>query len=214
MRIDHLVWYDANLEQGRGFFAERLAAAPAFGGSHPGEGTANYLASLGDDTYLEILGRDPAQADASLDSEIAALAGSGLYHWACGGIPISDLAARAEAAGLPCSISAGGRVKPDGTRLDWTCLGVRGHEYGALVPFFIDWHETVHPARSTPRGGSIVEFVAVSPRPASLKAIYDALDVDVAVEQGPTAGIVATIESASGRLMLRSFAPLPRGYVI
>jgi len=103
MRIDHLVWYDANLEQGRGYFAERLAAAPAFGGSHPGEGTANYLASLGDDTYLEILGQDPAQADASLDSEIAALAGSGLYHWACGGIPISDLAARAEAAGLPAA---------------------------------------------------------------------------------------------------------------
>lgn len=214
MRIDHLVWYDADLERGRSYFAESLAAAPAFGGSHPGEGTANYLVSLGEHTYLEILGRDVAQAHASLDSEIAAQSGSGLYHWACGGIPISDLAARAEAAGLACSISAGGRVKPDGSRLDWTCLGIRGHEHGALVPFFIDWHETVHPARSAPRGGNIVEFVAVSPHAASLKAIYDALGVDVAVRQGATAGVVATIEAASVRLMLRSFAPLPRGYVI
>ena len=114
MHIDHLVWYGAGLEAGRAFFAARLEEAPAYGGSHPGEGTANHVSALGPTTYLEILGRDPDQRDATLDPEVAALKGEGLYHWAVGGIAIADLQARAEAAGLAHGTAAGGRTKPDG----------------------------------------------------------------------------------------------------
>ena len=214
MRIDHLVWYGAGLEAGRSFFAARLDKAPAYGGSHPGEGTANHLSALGPDTYLEILGRDPGQPDARLDPEVAALEGEGLYHWAVGGIAIADLKARAEAAGLAHGIAAGGRAKPDGTKLAWTFFGVRGHGFGALIPFFIDWHDTPHPARAAPRGGSLVEFTVMSPQAARLQAIYDALGIDVSVREGPEPGFAATIQAAARPLALRSLAPLPHGYVI
>ncbi len=66
MRIDHLVWYCADLAEGERYFAERMDRASIYGGVHPGEGTANRLLSLSDATYLEILGRDPAQAETSL----------------------------------------------------------------------------------------------------------------------------------------------------
>jgi hypothetical protein len=58
MRIDHLVWYTAELAAGRRYFAERMDCQPAYGGEHPGEGTANCVMALGASTYLEILGRD------------------------------------------------------------------------------------------------------------------------------------------------------------
>ncbi|MBM3520454.1 MAG: VOC family protein [Alphaproteobacteria bacterium] len=214
MRIDHLVWYGADLAASRDDFTGKLDTAPAYGGEHPGEGTANYLASLGAATYLEILGRDPGQSAASLAAEIAALKGHGLYHWAVGGIAIADLAARAEAVGLAHGIAAGGRTKPDGTKLAWTCLGIHGHGFGALVPFFIDWHETPHPARSAPRGGALAELRIETPSPVGLQHIFDALGIDLTVSEGAEARLVARLETNRGAIELKSFAPVPRGYTI
>ena len=95
MRIDHLVWYNANLADGRRYFADCLDKAPLYGGEHPGEGTANAVVALGPSTYLEILGRDVNQTSAGLDPEVGGLRGQGLYHWAVGGVDLKDLATRA-----------------------------------------------------------------------------------------------------------------------
>ena len=39
MRIDHLVWYTADLAQGRRHFAGCMDCEPLYGGENPGEGT-------------------------------------------------------------------------------------------------------------------------------------------------------------------------------
>ena len=58
MRVDHLVWYSADLATGEKHFSGWTDVAPAFGGAHPGQGTRNSVLSLGDSTYIEILARD------------------------------------------------------------------------------------------------------------------------------------------------------------
>jgi len=215
MQIDHLVWYSPDLAEGRRHFAAGMDAEPIYGGEHPGEGTANALLSLGPATYLEILGRDPGQGEAGLDPEIAALRGEGLYHWAVGGVDLASLSRRASAAGLTAGQPvAGGRVKPDGTRLDWVCWGLRDHGFGSLVPFFIDWRDSAHPALSAPRGGRIASFEIHTPEHDRLRAIFAALDLDVAIREAATPRVEVRLESSRGQSMLRSFAPLPRGYVI
>lgn len=215
MRIDHLVWYTADLQQGRRFFAERLEAEPLYGGEHTGEGTANALLSLGSQTYLEILGRDAGQSEEVLDPEVRSLKGAGLYHWAVGGVDLTELAARARRAGLPQgAMSPGGRVKPDGNRLDWVCWGLRDHGFGALLPFFIDWGGSRHPATTAPPGGSLVGLELHSPNAARLRSVLEVLDLDVSVREALEPRVVATIEGARGTLSLTSFTPLPRGYVI
>lgn len=215
MRVDHLVWYNADLAEGRRYFAAQLDVDPLYGGEHPGEGTANAVVSLGPSTYLEILGRDVKQAGRALDPEVALLRGGGLYHWAVGGTDLAGLSRRAIAAGLEGgSLVPGGRVKPDGKRLDWLCWGLRGHDFGSLIPFFIDWRGSEHPALSAPLGGHIASFEIHTPDADRLRTIFDVLELNIPVIAQDKPAVVATLESGKGRTTLTSFSPLPQGYVI
>ncbi len=215
MRIDHLVWYNADLAAGRNYFAGHMDREPLYGGEHPGEGTANAVIALGPSTYLEILGRDPAQDVGGLEQEVKSLFGSGLYHWAIGGVDLALLAEKARQAGYEGgAMVPGGRMKPDGRWLGWTCWGLRNHGFGSLIPFFIDWMDSEHPAESAPLGGKLAGLEIHSPQADDLKRLFATLKLDVAVKKSETPGVVAVLESGKGRIELRSFQPVPRGYVI
>lgn len=215
MTVDHLVWYSANLDEGARYFADKMDREPAYGGVHPGEGTCNSLLSLADNTYVEILGRDPAQPATRLDPELRDLTGSGLYHWAVGVSDLELVRHNALTGGLNGSdIVTGGRSLPNGKWLSWKVFGIRNHGLGALVPFFINWMESEHPAKTAPRGGSFVKVEVISPEPDRLRAIYKVLGLDIPVAKARLAGFCATIESRKGRQNLRMFDPVPRGFVI
>lgn len=215
MWIDHLVWYCADLAEGERDFTENMDCRPAYGGVHPGEGTRNSLLSLADGTYVEILGRDPTQAQSTLDPEICALKGAGLYHWAVGGVELADLRSRVLAAGLEGSdLVTGGRTLPNGKWLGWKLFGIRNHGLGALVPFFIDWTGSEHPAWTAPRGGKFVSLDVATPEAEKLRKIYRVLGLQFDVVGAPTPEFSATVESRKGRHVLRMFAPVPCGYVI
>lgn len=215
MRIDHLVWYCTDLAEGERRFAEALDCRPVYGGVHPGEGTRNALVALGDSTYVEILGRDPAQDARNLDPELQGLVGQGLYHWAVGGANLAELRGKALAAGLDGSdIATGGRALPNGDQLDWSLFGIRNHGFGALVPFFIDWMKSEHPARAAPQRGRLVKVEAFSPEPEKLARIYRVLGLDITVTGAAAPGLTATIAGRSGEHVLSMFDPAPRGFVI
>jgi len=215
MRIDHLVWYNADLGEGRRFFSEHMDSAPLYGGEDPGEGTANAVMALGTSTYLEILGRDPQQNDSGLDPEVKGLQGAGLYHWAVGGIDLDRIAEKARKSGLDCGeLVPGGRMKPDGKWLGWTCWGLRNHAFGSLIPFFIDWMDSEHSAISAPLGGTVADFEIFSPKADDLKKVFEVLELDIKITEAQQTGVVARLESGRGKLELQSYSPVPRGYVV
>ncbi len=215
MRVDHLVWFSPDLAAGDAYFTERLDRPPAHGGVHPGGATHNSLVSLGNETYIEILAPDPAQESNCLDAELQALRGHGLYHWAAGGIDLDTVVKRARRAGLDASdVVAGGRALPDGRWLGWRLAGIRNHPFGALVPFFIDWTDSSHPAANAPRGGRLAAFEIRTPEAVALNRLFTAIGVDLEASEAETVSIVATIASKSGMHELRSFEPLPLGFVI
>lgn len=214
MRVDHLVWYSPDLGAGEAYFARLTTAQPAYGGVHPGEGTRNALLSLGDRTYLEILAPDPDQDADTLDPELRALREAGLYHWALGG-DLARVRQDALSAGFAASeIVTGGRALPNGGGLHWSLFGVRNHPFGALVPFFIDWTGSEHPAKTAPRAGKLLSIEVSTTDPKGLEALYRALGIDVAVIRAGRPGLAATISTDGGEHALRMVEPVPRGFVI
>jgi hypothetical protein len=109
---------------------------------------------------------------------------------------------------------SGGRTLPDGRWLGWKCFGLHNHRFGALVPFFIDWMDSEHPAKAAPRGGSVAGIEVFSPQAEILHDLYGILGLNVTVTKAAAPGVSITLESRKGRHVLRMFDPVPKGYVI
>lgn len=199
--LDHLLLGVADLEDGVSRVADRLGVEAVFGGRHENLGTANYLLSLGQDMYLEIIGPDPEAAprDDPLPFGIGELAEPRLVTWSARGTDLEALVARAAGRGVSLgTVRPGSRLRPDGTELRWevTSLGTSLHD--GLVPFFIDWGTTPHPARETPPGGELIAFRAEHPDPAPVRATLAALSLALEVDEGPEPALVARIRALGG----------------
>lgn len=203
--LDHLLWAAPDLDAGMARITELTGVAPAAGGAHPGFGTRNALLSLGA-SYLEIIAPDPAQELANnRGGRIAALPGPCLLTFAVRTPDLAGFALAARRAGLPVEDPvAMSRTRPDGTRLAWTTRQAVSDAHPDLIPFAIDWQGSPHPAGTTPRGCTLVDFAALHPDPEPLAAIYAALGIPVAVRHGPQPGLAATLDVPQGRITLVS----------
>ncbi len=200
------MWGAPSLESGIAEGRRLFGTPPAPGGVHPGLGTRNALLSLGDSVYLEVIAPDPVQnLDGTLGARLATLAAPGLVTWAAA---TSDLEAVAAAARrLPLSVRGPvptERRSPDGSVLRWRLLFLGGHGFGSLVPFFIDWMDTPHPARTNPPGGTFLSLEIRSTEADSLNTLFGSLGVTIEAlpEDGP--GLTARIAASGGDVSLES----------
>ena len=72
-----------------------------------------------------------------------------------------------------------------------------------VVPFFIDWGQTPHPARTAAGGATLVELRAEHPDPARVQKILTQLGFDLPVAKSTRLALVAIIASPRGRVELR-----------
>jgi hypothetical protein len=93
------------------------------------------------------------------------------------------------------------RTTPEGVRLDWQILLLRGDR---MLPFFIDWKESPHPALSTPSGCTLSEFTVNVPQDQQYRSLMDALDIDVQVASGDDK-FGALLQTPSGLVELASW---------
>ena len=112
---------------------------------------------LSDSSYLEIIGPDKKQnLENTLGELLVSKNTSGIRAWA---VAVSDLASVADVAQ-----DLGFRVRDrkemsretrEGSLLEWELLFL---ESGPLLPFFIDWKGSEHPARKAPSGCGLSEL--------------------------------------------------------
>ena len=204
--IDHLVYATPDLTAGVKEIEALLGIHATPGGQHPGEGTRNALIALGPTSYLEIIGPDPDQPKPAGPRKfgIDDLKGSRLVTWAAKGTNLTQVVAEAHRRGVPVGdVIPGSRRTPTGVLLSWHITNQRAIISDGLVPFFIDWGDTPHPAKSAVAGATLISLRAEHPDPDDVQRMLGVLGLELPVVKGAKPSLVATIAGTRGRIDLR-----------
>lgn len=204
-RVDHLVYAVPRLEDGIDQLEKLLGVRAVPGGRHPALGTHNALIALGPRSYLEIIAPDPTQKKSAvlLPFGMDELHGPKLVAWAVTGYDLDETVKVARSRGVMLGDVVGGtRQRADGTVLTWQFTNPRTVLGDGLVPFFIDWQGSAHPASTAPQGLKLIGLRAEHPEATRVQAMMDALEIDLHVMQGTAPRLTAVIEGPRGRVEL------------
>jgi hypothetical protein len=205
-RVDHLVYATPDLEVGIETIEKLLGVRATPGGQHPGAGTRNSMVALGPASYLEIIGPDleQPQPPAGRLFGIDGLKDSRLATWAATGQDLERVVADAGRSGVKLGpAGSGSRRRPDGLLLSWRFTSPAAVLGDGIVPFFIDWGETPHPARSAVAGATLVGLRAEHPDAHSVGEMLRKLGLDLRVTRASTPALIATMDCPRGRVELR-----------
>ena len=191
-----------DLENSMAEIASITGIVPLDGGVHPGNGTRNALLGLSNSSYLEIIGPDKKQnLENTLGELLVSKNTSGIRAWA---VAVSDLASVADVAQ-----DLGFRVRdrkemsrktPEGSLLEWELLFLED----AVLPFFIDWKGSEHPARKAPSGCGLLELSISAQEPKVYQELLNKFQLEVSVSEGEPA-VSAIIRSPKGDWSLPSW---------
>ena len=205
-RIDHLVYATPSLDRGIKEVEDLLGVRAAAGGQHPGRGTRNALVALGPNTYLEIIAPDPDQPTPASPRAFGldTLTRSRLVTWAAKTTNVDSIHAHALGSGISLGrADAGSRKRPDGVLLSWHFTNSTTLVGDGVVPFFIDWGGSPHPARTAPGGATLVALRAEHPDERRVESMLESLGLALPVTHGAHPALVATIAGRKGRAELR-----------
>ena len=200
--LDHIMYAVPDLENSMAEIASITGIVPLDGGVHPGNGTRNALLGLSNSSYLEIIGPDKKQnLENTLGELLVSKNTSGIRAWA---IAVSDLASVADVAqelGFRLrDRKEMSRKTPEGSLLEWELLFLED----ALLPFFIDWKGSEHPARKAPSGCGLLELSISAEEPKVYQELLNKLQLEVSISEGEPA-ISAIIRSPKGAWSLPSW---------
>jgi hypothetical protein len=203
--IDHLVFTVPDLEEGTALIEERLGVRPAPGGKHTGRGTHNALLSLGNGAYLEVIAPDPEQGEVTTPRAFG-LDQPGpprLYTWAAKAPDIERQMEAARRAGYEGAVLPMSRDLPDGVTLRWVLTYPTPVLGDGVVPFLIRWEPGPHPSETSPGGCTLVSLRGEHLEPAPVRALLAAMELQLPVDEGPAAALIATVQCPRGTIELR-----------
>jgi hypothetical protein len=206
-QIDHLVYATPDLQAGIDTIEKLLGVRATQGGQHPGLGTRNALVALGPSRYLEIIGPDPDQQkpDGPRRFGIDELRSPMLVAWVAKGVDLDRFASRAAGGGVKLGdVISGSRRRPDGVVLSWRYTDPRTVVAGGVVPYFIDWGTSPHPAATAAKGAALVGLRAEHPDADRVRKMLDQLGLALPVQPGAKPALIATIDGLKGRVELRN----------
>ena len=201
--VDHIIYAAPDLAAAVADLEARLGIRAQVGGKHIGLGTHNALLALGPRTYLEIIAPDPGQpAPPVRPFGIEGITCGKLVGWALACDDIDQAVAETRSHGYdPGEVVDGHRVEPSGTVLRWRAAG--SGQADDLIPFFICWGGTEHPARSAPRGLILNSLQIEHPDPPSFAPLLMGIGANVEVRQGQAPALVAHLSGPNGSKVLR-----------
>jgi catechol 2,3-dioxygenase-like lactoylglutathione lyase family enzyme len=208
--LDHIMLAAPDLEAAVADFERRTGVRPSEGGRHPGQGSRNVLATLGNGCYLEIIGPDLTQDRINNFGELLSrLPAPTLLKFAVGTSDIEAVHERTSKLGLWPLASSGARTDgpfamsralPSGEVLKWRLLLLGSADYEGYLPFFIQWGSEPHPSRTAAGGCTLERFWVEHRDPAGLSRIYSELEVAVDVVQSDHPRLNLALRAPNGRV--------------
>lgn len=158
MRLDHLSYAAGpdGLASTIQWMGRKLGAGFIDGGIHPRFGTRNFIAPLGNGSYIEVVEAldHPAAETAAFGRAVKSRTedGGGWLAWV---VAVNDIASVETRLGRHAR--EGHRVRPDGFDLRWKQIGLLEFADDPQLPYFIEWETDAahHPSD----GGSPVALV-------------------------------------------------------
>lgn len=204
--VDHLVYGTPDVAGTVDRLEQTLGVRAAPGGRHPAWGTCNALIALGERQYLEIFGPDPEQPPqpGTRPFSVDLIDAPRLVTWVARATNLGDLVSQAGRAGIQLgAVQNRSRLRPDGVQLSWMMTDMMMPRQDGLVPFFIDWGATPHPAETAPPGCTLMSLRAEHPLPARVRTMLTALDLPLHVGHARRPALVARIDTPRGLVELR-----------
>ena len=199
-----------DLEAAVADFEQRTGVRPSEGGRHPGQGSRNVLATLGNGCYLEIIGPDLSQDRTNnLGEVLSRLTAPTLLKFAVDTRDIEAVHQRASKLGLWPLASSGARTNgpfamsrtlPTGEVLKWRLLLLGSASYEGYVPFFIQWDSEPHPSQTAASGCTLERFWVEHPDAAGLAKLYSELQVAVDVVPASQPRLNLALQTPKGRV--------------
>lgn len=149
MHVDHLIFATGpdGLKAEAARLADALGTEYKDGGFHPRFGTQNHIIPLADARYIEVVEvlDHPAADKAAFGQAVRARSemGGGWMGWVVSVADIAPYEQRLDRSAVP-----GLRHFPDGRRLEWVQIGIRGLIADPQLPYFLEWKsdESLRPA--------------------------------------------------------------------
>ena len=204
-RVDHIVLATPDVDDTSDRLATTLGVRGVPGGKHPEWGTRNVLIALGDQVYLEVIGPDrhALPEEPPRPFGLDTLRVPRLATWSVRGRALEALVAQARAVGIDLGgVQRRTRRRPDGVLLGWNMTDVDAPRADGIIPFFIDWGVTPHPATTSPRGGTLVGLRARHPDVAGVRAMLASLGLALDLEAGDAPDLIATIATRRGEIQI------------
>lgn len=205
-RVDHIVYATPDLDRGVKEIEKLVGVRATAGGQHPGRGTRNALIALGPTTYLEIIGPDPQQPPPKEPRPFGldGLKQSRLVAWFVTSLDLEQLRGEALRNGVRLGeVRSGSRRRPDGVELVWQFTDPSVVLGDGIVPLFINWGDSPHPAQTAAKGATLVSLRAEHPNVGNVSAMLRHLGVDLPVSEGKSPSLIAVIDGPRGRVELR-----------
>jgi hypothetical protein len=205
-RVDHLVYATPDLDSTIEELERRLGVRALPGGRHLDRGTRNALIALGPKSYLEVIGPDLVQSAPTTPRwfGIDELAGPRLVAWAANATDLDKVVADGAIRGVPLGpITSGTRLRSDGIPLSWRFTDPTTVIEDGVIPFFIDWGSSPHPAAAAAGVTELIAFEAEHPNPHRVRGELLALGLELNVVYATRPAVVATIRTATGAVQIR-----------
>lgn len=204
--LDHIVVATPHLDRTVTSFETATGVRAKPGGIHPRFGTRNFLVALGSSAYLQIVGVDvdlvEPEADISfwgLDTIYAPTVRTFAVH----SVDPEGALLRAVAAGIDLGpLELGARRSPKGDLLTWRLTRPLTADPTGVLPFLMDWGNSVSPAESTAAHVDLVDFRLTHPNPVELRRLLEVLETDPRVVEGNFASLALTVAGPAGQWSL------------